>query len=70
MITYRFKDMNALADYMVTLANRLRESAALTNKSKRDMLVQRAADHESLADLVRNTLLDRDVFPEGKTDEH
>lgn len=62
---YRFTSMASLADYLATRGTMWRESAASTEKkSKRALLLERAVSYETIADMIRNTVVgaDKDVI--------
>jgi len=61
---YRFSTLASLADYLGNRATMFRESAAgAKSAAKRALLIERATTHESIADMIRNTVIEK-----GETD--
>jgi len=57
---YRFSSLASLADYLVNRATMFRESAAGAKQaSKRTLFLERAATHESIADMIRHTVIEK-----------
>ena len=80
---YRFSTLASLADYLGNRATMFRESAAgitgdsYKQKEKRALLIERAATHENIADMIRHTVIekgDTDVTihlnPPQREDDH
>jgi hypothetical protein len=61
---YRFSSLKSLADYLNNRATMFRESAdGVKSNQKRALFIERAVTHESIADMIRQT-----VIEPGETD--
>ena len=61
---YRFSSLKSLADYLGNRATMFRESADhVKSNQKRALMIERAVTHESIADMIRHT-----VIEPGETD--
>jgi len=57
---YRFSSLQSLADYLFNRATMFRQSAAgAKSAAKRTLFLERAATHESIADMIRNTIIEK-----------
>lgn len=55
---YHFSNLASMADYLRNRATMFRESADATkSKQKRALLIERAATHENIADMIRKTTI-------------
>jgi len=56
---YRFSSLKSLADYLNNRATMFRESAdTVKSNQKRALFIERAVTHESIADMIRHTVIE------------